>query len=364
MILFADNFQQYASLSNMLNGVYAQAANSYNGSDPPSLATDPDPLAGGNQVLRFSASGASTGEQFHSMVRYVLPAEQATVGTAFRLWMDRLPSVQDETFIITFRDANNISQCFICVTTTGAIAAYRGAPNPVSSQTLLGQTSIPVLPSNAWNHVEVKVNIHDTAGTVQVYVNGILRLNLSSLDTKATSLTTCAQIGYQSSHYLHTKIYATLKDLVVWDTTGSQNNDFIGDVNVYTLRPSADSTLNWTPSTGATGYNLIDDTTTDDTDYISTSTATDSVFELTDVPGSYVAIKALVTFARMSKSDGGAANVQVGLQSGATEDTGTNWPVTTAATYWYDVSELDPNTSTAWTPTSTNAAKIRLNRTA
>ena len=65
----------------------------------------------------------------------------------------------------------------------------------------------------------------------------------------------------------------------------------------------------------------------------------------------------------MLKTDGGAATVQMSMRSNGSDDAGADNAITTAATYWYDISEIDPDTATAWTPTSVNNSLLVVDRT-
>lgn len=358
MILFADNFREYASVTQMLDGMYVQAGPTI-GSTNISLVTDPDPLSEGYQVVRLpKPAGGSSSSVWHRL-RCVLPQAANTVGASFRLFIDGMPSVTARGWRLAFRDSANVTQVSARIETTGAIKFYN------ADSTLIAETSVPVLAARAWNHVEIKVYVHDSAGTIGLYVNGVNKLSATGLDTKgSTTEDTISQL----EHFIAMTDtsaggYTYLKDLVYWDSSGSSNNDFLGDVSVVTLKPTADSSLTWTPSTGATGWNLIDEIPADDTDYISTATTGANVFDLEDLPPEYVGVKALVSVIRMNKNDGGTAKVQVGLLSGGDEDTGADRPVTSAPTFWYDVSEQNPDTASAWTPTSVNAAQLRINRT-
>jgi len=66
----------------------------------------------------------------------------------------------------------------------------------------------------------------------------------------------------------------------------------------------------------------------------------------------------------MKKTDAGAAKVQQSLVSGVSEFNGADRNITTAYTYWPDVSEQDPATGAPWTRTAFNAALYKIERTA
>jgi hypothetical protein len=358
MILFADNFREYASVTQLLDGMYVQAGPTV-GSPSISLVTDPDPLSEGYQVIRLPKPGGGSSSSVWDRLRCVLPQAAGTVGASFRLFIDGMPSVTAKGWRITFSDSSNVTQVSARIETTGAIKFYN------NDATLIAQTTVPVLVARAWNHVEIKISISDASGTIGLYVNGVSKLSATGLDTKGSaSESTVSQIEHLVAMSDTTAGgYTYLKDLVYWDTSGSSNNDFLGDVSVVTLRPTADSSLTWTPSTGSTGWNLIDELPASDADYISTATTGANVFDLEDLPPEYVGVKALVSIIRMNKNDGGTAKVQVGLLSGGDEDTGADRPVTSAPTFWYDISEQNPDTASAWTPTAVNAAQLRINRT-
>jgi hypothetical protein len=158
-----------------------------------------------------------------------------------------------------------------------------------------------------------------------------------------------------------------MKDYVVWDGSGTSNNDFLGSVIVYELFTSADDAFpaGWS-STGADGYSVLDNNPPDDgVSYITADDTPPSAaeFSLTNLPADITSVKGLVTRVRAAKSDGGDGQLQVSLISGASTDAGSDRPITVAQTYWSDVSELDPATTVAWTPSGVNAAVLKIERT-
>lgn len=351
-IIWADNFKQYGAVGSgiatrMLEGIYSEA-------DVQVAIEDPDVTETG-AVIEINSGGTD------KTLRLPLPGGAiSTGGCSLRLWMPILP-ITNYLEIIAFRDAANTAQVTLAIDTTGAIHAFRGT----SGGTLLGSTSTPVITASGWHHIEAKVLISDTVGTVEVRVNGVAKLTLTGIDTKNTANTTYAQLGFAND-----TAYSTfgrnffMKDLVVWDTTGTQNNDFLGTVSVFTLLPDSDVAFPWTPSTGTTGWNLIDELAPNDTDFISAADPPPALseFTLTNLPPDIVGIKALIPVVRARKIDGGDGNIQVGLK-GTLTDLGADRPITSASTYWWDVSELSPDTGVSWTPVEVDAAKLTIDRT-
>jgi len=362
-IQFADNFDNYGETETfLLDGIYA----SYDGT----LLDDPDPSATGKAMYFNDAGGGSppTGYTNNRHIRKTYNAPLTTAGVQWRLWPTELPDNNSCTMGLIFANVNNEAQVALRLLTTGAIVVTRGnyagtAQTPAG--TVIGTTG-PVITAGAWNHIEAKVFLNNSTGTVQIYVNGVSVLNLTGQDTIADETTaTIDQVTVTGGYGgFNGDSRSYIKDLILWDTTGSSNNDFLGTVSVYTLRPDADDSLNWTPSSGSTGWDLIDDSTPDDAGYISAGDPPPSpaVFTLTNLPVDIVGVKALLPFVRARKIDGGDGNIQTGL-TGTLTDLGADRPITSAFTYWWDVSELSPDTSAAWTPLEVDAVKLQIDRT-
>lgn len=342
----------YDNISYMDDGLYAFVGNGA------AINDDPDPGITGN-VLLCSAGGANE----TNVMRFVLPSAQATVGFGCRLYMGQLPQASDITPGLEFRDGNNAQLVSLCVSPTGIIQIRRNG----LEGTIIASSSGPVLVANAWQHIEMKTLISDTVGTVEVRVEGIVVINATGLDTSGSGLTT-AGIFAATDNRQNTSagIAWWIKDLAIWDSTGSFNNDFLGSITVYELLTSSDVAFPWSASTGTTGFNLIDETPpNDDTDYIYASDPPPaaSKFGLTNLPADVTSVKGLYAVVRSKKTDGGDGFLQVGMISGVSTGLGTDRPITTAYTYWTDVFEVDPATSTSWTPIAVDAAQLQLNRT-
>ena len=49
------------------------------------------------------------------------------------------------------------------------------------------------------------------------------------------------------------------RHLVLWDNQGSSFNGWLGELRDAALRPTADTAADWTPSTGSTRWDLLDE---------------------------------------------------------------------------------------------------------
>jgi hypothetical protein len=337
------------TVARMLNGIYAETNELV-------LMEDPDPTVAGN-VCRFQASAS-----FDGLLRLILPATNATVGMANRTWLANIPnSTGRQPMIHQFRNASNAALTTITVNPSGAIEARRGG----EGGTLLGTSDPNALVANAWQHVETKVLFSSTVGTVEVRVEGVPVLELTGVNTSSSDLE-CGIVAWTNPGDGTggiTTWYA--KDLLVWDGAGSVDNDFFGSVSIYALLTDADISLNWTPSTGSTGWDLLDESPPNDADYISAPDPAPAaaVMSLTNLPADVTSVRGLISFVRAAKTDGGDGDLQVSLTSGANTDAGADRPMTTAFTYWKDVSEVNPGTGVFWTPTEVDAMDIEFDRT-
>lgn len=350
MIVWADSFKLYGGVeSYMDDGLYAQT-------ERLALTEDPDPQVSGTVVLFEEL--VSNGNQ---ELRKVLPTEEATVGVALNIWMTGLPNDPDmDPRPIEIRNNQNERLCRLSVTTTGSLVVTNSSGTTIAS-------SGPALVSNAWQHLEMKVFLDSVAGTVEVRVDGLPVISETNVDTLGTATPTLAaqivQTGGKSGG--GAKEYY-IKNYVIWDTNGTQNIDFLGSVSVYDLLPNSDVAFNWTPSVGTEGFSLIDNVPpVDGTDYITAGLPLPAAsdFGLTNLPNDVTSVRTVMVMHRTRKIDGGDGNIQTSMVSNGMADTGTDRPVTTAFTYWYDFFPTDPNTGQPWLPGDLDAAQVRINRT-
>lgn len=355
MMGIPEPFDQYGGdETKMTDGPWAELA----GPNPPVLSTTR--ARTGSWSLKFPANAASSDTP---KARKVCRASLATQGVAFAVWLDELPD-NNNTIGIQFRDFANDPQLTVYIQSAGAVSAYRGVTDE-----LLGNSAIDVVVPGAWNHFEFKPTIHDSTGAIEVRINEVTRLNLTGKDTKGTSLSEISQyvIGdHNASGFMQADWY--VDDLVPWDTVNTDPNntviDWVGDCKVGVHLPIADTAeADWAKSSGVTGYTLIDDTTVDDADYISTSTDGDiSDFDITDLPGNVSEVIGYCALPRLYKTDAGTVLVAAKFKVGTDLSPNEEIPATTVATYWPFVSTVDPSTSAPYS--NSTPPQLRLERVA
>lgn len=354
-IQWADNFSRYgtgsASRTAMLDGLpYASIGDNPSGNGR--CITDPDPLVpSGSRCFRLGTLSNDWSDDF----RVALPSPSSGVhGVAFRVWMNNLPvSTEGRQNIVAFMTVAGVVLAKVRVEQNGSLTVQE------TGGATIGDTIVPVLAPNTWFHLEVKYDSGTGAGSI--YVNGVSRLTFTGGDTGIVAITNMSSRSGDSS-----STTTNIKDAVYWDGTGTENNDVLGTVIVGRLKPTSDVTLGgWLPSTGSTGFDLLAKDAPNDTTYLSADDTPPAQMEyhFEDLPPDVTSVKAVLTVGRMRKIDGGDANVQMSLISNGDTDLGADRPVTSAFSYWFDVSELSPDTAAPWNPIELNNTTAAIDRT-
>lgn len=354
-IQWADDFSRYgvgsASRTAMLDGLpYAVIGNTGGGGE---IVVDPDPNVIGGRAFSIGPPDLTI----------ALPnVVTGTVGVVSRYWLNSLPvsdTSSPDTFIL--RTVSAVDIIAMRTRTNGSIQ-IRGRVAGVL--TVVADSINPILQPSSWNNIELKFNT--STGVGSLYVNGVSRLTWTGVDTGND----LALVAFRRSNIGSSSIGppAFLKQLVIWDGTGSENNDTLGNVTVLRHKTTSDVTLGgWLPSVGATGFNLLAKDAPNDTTYLSGEDVplpAAMAFEFENLPPDVTSVLALITVARHRKTDGGDGNVQTGLSpNGVDWDDGADRPITTAFQYDFDVSELSPATGLRWTPVEVDALRGRVDRT-
>jgi len=115
---------------------------------------------------------------------------------------------------------------------------------------LTGGTSTNSLSTGSYYYVEWKVTIADSIGanSCKVRVNGVDWITVATgQDTKNTANASANQLTLGPINAISGTWL--IDDFYLCDSSGTTNNDFLGDIRVDTLYPNADGTYSqWTPS--------------------------------------------------------------------------------------------------------------------
>jgi hypothetical protein len=232
-----------------------------------------------------------------------------------------------------------------------------------SNGTTLTSKVGPGLTPGAWVHLEIKGTIHPTAGTVQLWINGVQTINLTNVNTRGTANSSANQISINLNNN-GTQTW-DVDDIIVYDGQATDPNGYsaltgpVGDCGLAWILPTGDGALaQFARSTGTTGYNLVNDVTPDgDTSYVESSTVGQiDTYTMADLPATATGVKGVALCHLARKNDVGSRQLGALIRSG-----GTNYIHPTGVdlgnTYLMSFRNYDSNPSggVAWVPAAVNA---------
>ncbi len=304
---------------------------------------------------RFGARavGLSTNptELFHNV------ANSATLIVGFVLRAEDMPYSTGIAFsdkLVSFQDAGTDQILITLDADDGKIHAKRGGTVDLGSSTNIFDFS-------QFHHVEVKVTVNNTTGSVEIRVDGVVELNLTSQDTQSTGNAFANRIefyGYTGS--LSRIASAIYDDVYILDTTGSKLNNFIGDRRITAYTPdNAGNYADFTTVGSASNWQNVDEIPpNDDSDYNHSATATHKdAFSMDPVTG-VGTIDALQELVNAKKSDSSPRSMQHLTRISSTDYNGASIALTTAYIYHTKIWEDSPDTAVAWTEAEVDGAEF------
>lgn len=254
--------------------------------------------------------------------------------------------------IVSFRgDGGATYHISLTAVEGGALRVRRGDGNDA----IIHTTGVGILTIDKWHHIGMKVTLHDSAGTIDVWVDGVNVISLTGQDTKNGGTgAVFDDIMVQTTSSNPCKV----DDFYVCNSQGSINNDFLGVCRVNPLFPNADAaTEEWSLSAGSDSFALVDEPDpNDDTDYIFSDVPAEiTQFGLQDLTDLTAQIFGLQVTGYARKDDAGDASFRMGVESDGNTEVGADHVLSESYDTYFDVFELDPDGDVAWTPAQVNA---------
>lgn len=295
------------------------------------------------QALSFQSFAGSGGAQ------RTLPASYASVGLGFAIRFTTMPSAITVTPHIMLRSGATYMMG-LRVNSDGSIAIYR--LTSATAGTSLGTAPAGTIVLNTWHFIEWGTTISDTVGVVNLKVDSVSHLALTSQDTRNGVPTTVDTLvlgpdGQGTSHGV-----ANIDDLYIVDSATT-----LGERKIETIYPTSDVAQGFARSTGATNYTLVDEAQVNgDTDYVQGSAVSDvDTYGFTDLATSPSTIDAVQVTAFAEKTDAAARSIALQVKSGATTSDGSNFALAASYGKFERLMTTDPNGSIAWTASAVNA---------
>ena len=295
-------------------------------------------------ALRMANSNVNVQQGFDLQSSWV-------VGAAFKT--SAFVAVQN---IFQFLDVGTI-QVSLRVNSDGTLEVYRSGTISVA-----GGVSTFVLTTGTYFYIEWKVTISNSipADSCIVKINGIERVNVDAGEDVQGTVNSTANIfrivGASGSINLW-------DDLYVFDQTGSENNDFIGDAFVSAHFPDGNGTtsdFDGSDGNSIDNYLLVDENPTDDdATYVESSTAGDiDLYTFDGLTGS-ANIKAVQINNVVKKTDAGSRTMRAVTRPTSTNFFGASKGMSVVS-YLNEIEilEQDPETAAIWTKARFNATEF------
>lgn len=223
-------------------------------------------------------------------------------------------------------------------------------------------TGTSTLLSDVWYYLELKVFIDDTLGAFEFKIDGVTEFSGSSVDTNASATVDSVNRTAFFVPDITNSLYDFWVDDVYLngDTTTNTAGGFLGDTRVTVLRPDADGTYEqWTLSTGVDAFALIDEDLPSTVDYLESSTAAQKYSVSHTAFTGTGTIHAVEQCVFTSTPDNTTRNLYPICRSNSVDYQNPTVRGRGGA-YVTSVYENNPNTATAWTDTTLNAAEFGL----
>lgn len=235
---------------------------------------------------------------------------------------------------------------------TSKFQLHRGA---LGAGTQIGGNSVTNYAHDQFFVIQIKVKVHDSAGTVDVFIDGVNEWSLSGLDTRngGTGMIDRIQFGAESAYGGGTIASFRFNDMGCFNTTGpAPLNDIHTEGRIHGMPVTgAGDVADWTPSTGANHQNVDDAVPDGNTTYNLTGTVGHRDLHVhAALPVTPLQIYTAQLFNAVAKDDAGTSQVAGHIKTGGVEYSGAGGNVTGAAYVGIlDGWDLNPDTGVAWT---------------
>lgn len=228
----------------------------------------------------------------------------------------------------------------------GAITLWRGS-------TQVATSAAGVVFANTWHYLELSATINSTTGTITARVDGVQVVTFTG-NTKAggtnnsidrLELSNLNGVGY-------------FDDVYIADDTGAAPwNDFLGDVRVQTIKPSAaGSSTQLAPAGSANNWDNVNELPYSSADYNSSATAGQrDLYAMEDLAALTTTVYGVQVTSTAHKTDSAVRSVKNLVKSGATVTASATKTLAISPTLLSSIYQANPTTSAQWTPAEVNA---------
>jgi hypothetical protein len=323
-IVFMDGFDLYSSFNDLFSRGYTNA------SGGPSSST------------RFGVGQSYATNPGGPLNFPTLPSALSAMAVGFAL-LNQATQMVGGSRIFSFKSGTTDVGIF-GIDSTGAVRFARDS----FSSNQFGISAPGLAVPGIWNYFEIEFTRHGTAGAFNIYMNGVLILSGTGLNTGAADVT--------FMQFSEDAIDRNIDDFYIVDSAQR-----LGECRIDTLRPTADTaTKGFTPNSGSTNFSRVADVKFDgDSSYNSaTGAGIKDLFDIADLATAPLSIFAVQAVIAARKDNTALSQMCVDIKSGATSVQGSTKTLSTPYKFFTDILQIDPATSAAWTPSAVNALQL------
>lgn len=222
-------------------------------------------------------------------------------------------------------------------------------------------TGTTVIPVDEWHFIEVYGLIADSGGRIIVKIDQ--RFSSTDYEIDYTGDTRMGLTGFVNRIRFEGNAGGggnlKITDCYFNDTTGDENNSWMGDMTVATLRPNgAGDDTDFTPTPAVANYLNVDDTVSDgDSTYNESpnEVETRDLYNMGDTDVEVQAIFAVQVTAIARKQPAGPRGIRTLVKSGVTTVEGDDIILLDNYTTSETVHDVDPNTGNSWNKAGVDA---------
>jgi hypothetical protein len=299
----------------------------------------------------LTTNASSSG--IYSLCRKDFPASSKIIMGIAKVSLSGITSTRAE--ILLKGDGGGTPHLSLRTNSDGSVSLYRG-----DLATLLATSAIGLVSIGTWSYWEISATVADSGGRCIVRLNSnptpIIDFTGDTKNGGTNATIDALSLGSGTAGNSYAFYW---DDCYICNDTGSVNNDFLGDVRVQTVLPTAaGASTQFTPSVGSNWDNV------NDAPYVSTTYNSDSVsghrdtYAMADLLSGTGTIFGVQDNILALKSDAGAASIKAAIKSGGTVYYDSAVTLGTALGSSVAVREVDPATSAAWTVTNVNALEF------
>jgi len=239
----------------------------------------------------------------------------------------------------------------------GTLTLWRGFTAGTNVATI--STTIDL---NTWHWIEFFYSYGTSAGSVQIWVDGIQigSTYVGNTTNSAGGSINCIAINDSTSNGTTRHFSGIIDDLYILDATQGSNTTRLGDCRVETLVPASNGTTNnGTPSAGS-NWQCVNEAQWNTTNYVTITgnSGQEELYNLTSLTSSQYVVYGIRNMAIAEKLDAGPSMLKTVTVSNGSENDSSGIPTLTNWARQYSILETDPHTSAMWTANAINSMQV------